>query len=204
MKTRLALLSLAALPVIFSGCASSGTPGRDARYVDSEGTQTIVSLDKINIQDWSNAADQMVQSMLLSGVLDRAPTQPAVLGIGRITNKTTQQVDTDYLTKKIRVALNQSGKVVTTTTYGLGNYAEDELARQTMEIQKFENNDTSTQPLPFFTLSGKLLEDRASAGKTNQVTYTFQLSLTQTNNGLAVWEDEKNITKQGQRNAVGW
>ncbi|WP_309384068.1 penicillin-binding protein activator LpoB [Cerasicoccus frondis] len=204
MKTRLALLSLAALPVIFAGCSSSGTPGRNARYVDSEGTQTIVSLDKINIQDWSNAADQMVQSMLLSGVLDRAPTQPAVLGIGRITNKTTQQVDTDYLTKKIRVALNQSGKVVTTTTYGLGNYAEDELARQTMEIQKFENNDTSTQPLPYFTLTGKLLEDRASAGKTNQVTYTFQLSLTQTNNGLAVWEDEKNITKQGEKNAVGW
>ncbi|GHC02432.1 hypothetical protein [Cerasicoccus arenae] len=204
MKTHLALLSLAALPILFTGCESSGTPGRDGRYVDSQGTQTIISLDKINIQDWASAADQMVQSMLLSGVLDRAPSQPAVLGIGRITNKTTQLVDTDYLTKKIRVALNQSGKVVTTTTYGLGNSAEDELARQTMEIKQFQENDTQSMPLPYFTLTGKLLEDRASAGRTNQVTYTFQLSLTQTNNGLAVWEDEKNITKQGERNAVGW
>jgi len=204
MNKRIVTLSIAAVSVFVAGCASSGTPGRDARYVDSQGTQTIVSLDKINIQDWSQAADQMVQSMLVSGVLDRAPQQPAVLGIGRMTNKTTQLVDTDQLTKKIRVALNQSGKVVTTTTYGLGDYAEDELARQTMEIKKFQENDTQPMPLPYFTLTGKLLEDRASAGRTNQVTYTFQLTLTQTNNGLAVWEDEKNITKQGERASVGW
>lgn len=204
MKT-LALLSLASITALLMGCASSGSGGgKNARYVDSEGTQTIVSLDKINIQDWSMAADQMVQSMLLSGVLDRAPQQPAVLGIGRITNKTTQLVDTDYLTKKIRVALNQSGKVVTTTTYGLGDSAEDELAKQTMEIKQFQERDTQPMPLPYFTLTGKLLEDRASAGRTNQVTYTFQLSLTQTNNGLAVWEDERNITKQGEQNAIGW
>lgn len=204
MITRLLLLSLAVTPLVFTGCESSGTPGKNARYVDSQGTQTIVSLDKINIQDWALAADQMVQSMLVSGVLDRAPSQPAVLGIGRITNKTTQLVDTDYLTKKIRVALNQSGKVVTTTTYGLGDYAEDELAKQTMEIKQFQERDTQPMPLPYFTLTGKLLEDRASAGRTNQVTYTFQLTLTQTSNGLAVWEDEKNITKQGEKAAVGW
>lgn len=203
MKTPARLVSLSAVIAaiaILGGCADGG----NARYVDSQGTQTIVSLDQINIQDWSNAADQMVASLLTSGVLDKAPSQPAIMAVSRIVNNTTTQTDTDYLTKKIRVALMQSGKVLTTTTYGLGGKAEDELAKQTMELYKLQNNDATAMPLPYYTLSGRLLENRAQAGKTRQTTYTFQLSLTQINNGLAVWEDEVNITKQGGKASVGW
>lgn len=194
----ISLLSSCAMLALLSGC------GTNAHYVDSQGTQTIVSLDQINIQDWSNAADQLVGSLLKSGVLDRAPEQPAIMAVSRIINSTTAQVDTDYLTKKIRVALMQSGKALTTTTYGLGGKAEDDLAKQTMELYKLQHNDSSSMPLPYYTLSGKLLENRASAGSNRQITYTFQLSLTQINNGLAVWEDEVNITKQGSRATVGW
>lgn len=194
----ISLLGTCSIAALLAGC------GTQAHYVDSQGTQTIVSLDQINIQDWSNAADQLVASLLRSGALDRSPEQPAIMAVSRIINNTTEQVDTDSLTKKIRVALNQSGKVLTTTTYGLGGKAEDELARQTMELYKLQNNDATSMPLPYYTLSGKLLESRAKAGSTRQITYTFQLSLTQINNGLAVWEDEVNITKQGTKPSVGW
>lgn len=197
------LISIAPLALILGGCANGGGT-RDASYVDSAGPRTIVSLDQINIQDWSNAADQMVQSLLNSGILNRAPSSPAIMVVSRITNNTTQQVDTDMLTKKIRVALNQSGKVVTTTTYGPGGQAEDPLARETAELEKFQSGDSTNMPLPYFSLSGKLLENRAQAGNTKQVTYTFQLSMTEIPTGLAIWEDEVQITKQGQRNAVGW
>jgi PBP1b-binding outer membrane lipoprotein LpoB len=33
---------------------------------------------------------------------------------------------------------------------------------------------------------------------------SFQLSLTTVKDGLAVWEEEKQITKQGTRSSVGW
>lgn len=199
----LTFAGLAPLALILSGC-NGGGGSRNAGYIDSTGPDTIISLDQINIQDWSNAADQMIQSMLDSGVLQRAPEQPAILVISRIVNNTAQQVDTDELTKKIRVALNRSGKVITTTTFGPAGQVEDPIARQTGELQRFQNNDTASMPLPYFSLSGKLLENRAQAGRTKQVTYTFQLSLTEIKNGLAVWEDEVQITKQGQRSAVGW
>ena len=42
----------------------------------------------------------MIKSLLASGALDKAPKQPAVLAISRIVNNTTQQIDTDMLTKK--------------------------------------------------------------------------------------------------------
>lgn len=196
----LAALSATLALFAMSGCGTTS----EATYVDSKGTNTIVSLDQINIQDWANAADQMVTSLLNSGQLQRSPEQPSIMAISRIVNNTTQQVDTDYLTKKIRVALNQSGKVFTTTTLGLGGKAEDPLAKDAADMEKFMSDERAPAKLPYFTLSGKLLENRTSAGKVKQVTYTFQLSLTEVKTGLAVWEEEVPITKQGKKASVGW
>lgn len=199
---RLLACSAVAPAVLFlSGCDTAST---EAKYVPSNGTGTIVSLDQINIQDWNQAAEQMVASLLTSGVLERAPQQPAIMAISRIINNTQQQIDTDSLTKKIRVALSQSGKVVTTTTMGLGGSAEDPMAKEAAQMNAMLNGEKQKTTLPYYTLSGKLLEDRARAGSTRQVTYTFQLSLTTVKDGLAVWEEEKQITKQGKKPSVGF
>jgi uncharacterized protein (TIGR02722 family) len=199
MKHILTATLLAGAALVATGCAS-----KDARYVDSQGPQTIVSLNQINIQDWNNAADKLVASLLASNVLDRAPNLPAVMAVSRIRNNTQQQVDTDSLTKKIRIALNQTGKVVTTTTLGPDGKVEDAMAADVGAMNAFMSGEKQKTTLPYYTLSGKLLEDRASAGSTRQVTYTFQLSLTTVKDGLAVWEGEELITKQGQRASVGW
>ena len=192
-------LTLVAL-ALFSGCATSN----NARYIDSQGTETIVSLNKINIQDWNQAADELVMDLLSSGVLERAPELPALMAVSRITNKTTSQADINSLTKKIRVALNQSGKVVTTTTMGYGGQAEYPMAQELAQMQTFMSGEKQKTRLPYYTLSGLLLEDRANSGKLNQVTYTFQMSLTTTRDGIAVWEAEKQITKIGKESSVGW
>lgn len=189
-----------ALVLGLGGCSS-------AKYVDSKGTETVVSLDQINIQDWSQAADKLVADMLVHPSFDasfKGLGKPrAVMAVSRVVNNTQQQVDTDQLVKKIRVTLLNSGKIVTTTTVGLGG-AEDPLAKQAAEKQAFMNDTDKSTPQPDYTLSGKLLETRAKAGSTNQVTYTFQLSLTETATGLAIWEGEQEITKQGKKAAVGW
>jgi len=203
-KKTTALLALSTLSIAFSAFTTGCSSSSGATYVDSQGTDTIVSLDQINIQDWSNAANEMVASLLSSGVLERAPEQPAVMVVSLIVNNTTEQVDTDMLTKKIRVALNQSGKVMTTTTMGLGGEAEDPMAKGLAQKRAFYDEDAPKAPEPYFSLSGKLLEDRARAGNTRQTTYIFQLSMTETATGLAVWENEKMITKQGKKANVGW
>ena len=184
-----------------TGCETTNT---SARYVDSGGPETIVSLNQINIQDWMNAADQMVNSLLDSGVLERSQQQPSILGISRIVNDTQQRVDIDALTKKIRVALNRTGKVQTTTTMGLGGKVEDPLAQSAAQYAAYKSGERSEVLIPTYSLSGKLLEDRVAAGKDRQVTYTFQLSLTEIKSGLAIWEDEVMISKAGRRPSVGW
>ena len=195
--TLFALFSL--LLFFIFGCAST-----NARYIDPNGKDTIISLNKINIQDWEMASNQLVDSLLSSNVLNGSSEEPLVLGISRISNRTTQHVDTDMLIKKIRISLNETGKVETTTT--IGSTAEDPLAKSNREYQAYINNETVDvlSTLPDYTLSGKLLEDTARAGSDRQVTYTFQMTLTSVDSGRAVWEDEVSITKAGKKSTVGW
>ncbi len=186
MKTKM-LIPLAAITAILAGC------GTNAHYIQTGGRESVVSINQVNIQDFMSAADSETSDLLASGALDRVQHPPAVLAISRIVNNTSQQIDTDLLVKKIRVALLQSGKAVTTTTFGLGG-PEDPLAPS---IQ------SQPHQLPDFTLSGKIIETLVRAGNTSQATYSFQLSLTD-QRGLAVWEGEKEITKQGTRPSVGF
>ena len=198
MKNKILLPVLAAaIPLIGSGCATN------AHYVQTGGSESVVTIGQINIQDYIQAANAATGDLLASGALDRVATPPAVLAISRIVNNTGQQIDIDLLTKKIRVALLQSGKAVTTTTMGLGGTAEDPMAQGLQQENDFKSDVKSTRT-PDFTLSGKIIQLAVKAGNTSQSTYSFQLSLTDPKSGLAVWEGEKEITKQGTRSSVGF
>ena len=198
MKKYLIPLALVALtPLFWTGCSSGG-----AKRIDAGGRESITTIGNVDIQDFVAAAEASVGKLLASGALDKVPNPPAILAISSVRNQTGQQFDTDLLTKKIRVKLNTSGKALTTTTVGLDGVAEDPLAKQLQGERELldKKKDSVT---PDFTLSGKIIETRARAGDVRQSTFSFQLSLTD-KRGLAVWEGEEEITKQGKRPSVGF
>lgn len=189
MTMKLNLLPGVVAFALLGGCATK------TAYVESNSSNLITSTDAINIQDFGQAADAMTASLIdnfinpglmKSGV----PGEPALLAISRIQNSTGQQLDTDLLVKKMRVALLRTGKVQTSTTIAYGG-PEDPLIDQQY-----------SRP-PDYTLSGKIIEDRASAGRMKQTSYVFQLSLS-SHAGIGVWEDERTIIKQGTRPSVGF
>lgn len=200
-QSRMTLLGvgLGAL-LLLAGCATQ------AMYVDPSGNQLVTNVGKINIQDFSNAADTMVASLIDNvinpGKLQSAvPAEPALLAISRITNNTGSQLDTDLLIKKIRVALLRTGRIQTTTAMGIGA-PEDPMAADQAKAQAFLNDKTPMR-MPDYTLSGKIIEDRSRAGSMRQSAFVFQLSLSSPK-GVAVWEEEKTIVKQGERPTVGF
>ena len=197
MKQILPLLALTLVcSVLWTGCASG------ARRIETGGRDSITTVDQIDIQDFIAAGRAAVDKLLASGVLDQVPTPPAVLAVSLVRNETGRQFDADLLTKQIRVRLNTSGKALTTTTLGLGGTAEDPLAKGIQAEREFLEDKKVTRT-PDFSLSGKVIETRARAGSVRQSTFSFQLSLTD-RRGLAVWEGEEAITKQGKRPAVGF
>jgi uncharacterized protein (TIGR02722 family) len=179
-----------------------------AQYVNDRDDQ-MVNVDQINVQDWESSADVMLSSLLSSGALGGPGDERKVLMVSHIENQTRQHIDTDMLTKKIRVGLNKSGKALTTTAVTMGD-PEDGASDRVRELRGNDEFNTGNIPgkremvAPQYSLSGKILQLDAKAGKTKQSTFTFQLSLTNLRTGLAEWEDEVSVTKQGRKAAIGW
>ena len=184
--------------LMLSGCETE----TDTRTVDAKGPQAI-NTAAIKSQDWANAADQLVNSLLSGGALSNAPRTPAILAVDRVINNTQLMVDTDLLIKKIRVALTQTGKIAITNTLGLGERAV--VASEAAELEEMQSGKKAKTLVPDYTLYAKLIQQSDKNGKVTQNTYSFQMSLVQVKTGLTVWEEEKQIAKQTKGpGALGW
>jgi len=200
--TKITLSALLAAGLM-SGCADK-TERIDMH--NDKGDQ-VMGLD---YRDFNQAAAEAVQSMLMSGAVDKKNGDRYVLAISRITNDTMQHIDTDQLVKKIRVELLRSGKVVVTTAVS-ANGAEDEMSIKARELRgNDEFNQATVQKkgtmiAPDLSLSGKILQRniRMDDGK-QQVEYYFMLTLTEIKTGLAWWEGETVIGKRGSGKSVSW
>ena len=194
-------LLIAAALLSITGCSSS----RPAGYIQANDGSGIVSLDKVNVQDFATAADGMLRSLYDSPAFAGAKRSDGspILMVGRVTNDTGSNFDTSQLVKKMTVSLTRSGKVRVAKAAGFGG-AEDQAAAEARASQALVTGESVKPLLPDYTLSGKILENRASAEGVQQASYIFQLSLTEVKTGLAVWEEEKTITKQGSKNSIGF
>jgi len=176
-------LSLLACAVFIVGC---GTP---ATYKDPQGRELVVSLDKVNIQDFATAGAQMLQSMISSPSFSKGAP---VLQLGSVTNDTADNFDTSLLLSKITVPLVNSGRVTLLD------------ADATAAAARAASGAKAAVPHAEYVLKGKILEDRSNAGSTRQNSFVFQLTLVEVKRGVAVWSEEKIVTKQGTKNAVGF
>lgn len=202
------LLTSTLTAAFFAACSSTPvyTDGKAGQV--KQGDSLTLGLDR---EDFENAADVMIQSMLKDPAFANiAPNERKVIAIGRILNDTPQRIDTDKLISKITIALRKSGKFVLTTAVAAGG------ARDTMseDVRSLRNNDEFNQGTiakkgtlvaPDFSLAGKIRQDNVKLpnGKI-QAEYFFYLSVTDLTSGLAYWEDEQTINKTGSKKSVTW
>lgn len=196
------IIIISFISVLISGCAT--TTNID---INNDRGQAVMGLD---YRDFQKAAGESISSMLESGALNKPGGGRYVLAISRIINDTMQRIDMDQLIKKIRVELLQSGKVVVTTAVGATG-AEDEMTMQARELRKTDEFNQSTVAgkgqmiAPELSLSGKIIQRNVRVTSSLQQTeYYFQLTLTDINTGLALWEGESVIGKRGSNKSVSW
>ncbi len=188
-------------------CACGGT-----RVVDLNDEQEVSSMQQVmelEYRDWTNTAEKMTKSMIDSGAL-KTEAKP-VIAIGNITNDTTQRIDTDILTKKIRTTLLQSGKAQIATNFSGEDTTSDKVRSQrgNDEYNQTTIAQKGTLVAPNMSLSGKILQRNLKlesgwfSSVDTRVEYYLQLTLTDLKSGLSVWEDEKPIIKEG-KDAPTW
>ena len=163
-----------------------------------------MNLDKINAQDFSRAANQLVTDLLGSGSLTQAPLQPAILHVGEIRNDTQTYFDTDLLLQGMKRDLLASKKVRISTTAGPEGKIADSYADTVRKELGADGDKQINRLRPYFSLSGKIIEETSRVEKVTQKDFYFLLTLTELNGGTGVWFGRELITKQGSRGAIGF
>ena len=205
-----AMAGLVLSSLMLGGCASNSTYYVDQETGRATKQETVAGL---NYRDFADAADKMVQSMLANPRLRHPNADQGaiyIMAVSNILNDTTQRIDTDQLTKKIRIDLLNSGQFMTTTAIGL-NGAEDAMTEKVRGLKnsKMVNQQTvkgSNEVIaPDFSLSGKIIQRNFTLSRREQeINYYLHLTLTNLKNGLAYWEEEVPIVKQGDGRSVSW
>ncbi len=206
LSSRFAILAVA---LSLDACAAPAMGPAGTAIIDSRADQSAIGAG-LDMRDFENAAGNSVQKMLASPAMTKPGGGRYVLAISRVTNDTMQRIDTDLLIKRIRVDLLNSGRVTVTTTVGLDD-VEDPLVMKTRQLRRsHEFNQAqvakSGQMLaPDVSLTGKIIQLNNRLGDGSQrVDYDFQLTMTDVNAGVSLWEGDTPISKLTTNRTVAW
>ena len=147
--------------LLLISCSERHPIGRaaDARYLEDGSNKGLVNLDKINAQDFTRAANQLIGDLLSSGALANAPTQPAILHVGEIRNDTQTYFDTDLLMQGMKRDLLATNRVRISTTAGPGGRVRIVMRRKFGRIWK-EKESKLIDPDPIFPFLVRLSKRR--------------------------------------------
>lgn len=194
MKKVLFISVSAVAVVIMTGCGTS------AHRIDPV-TQGVTTVRDVNTRDWQEVSARAVNSLVASGALVRQDGRKSIVMINNIVNSTDRTIKTQLLTNKMRQAMLASGKALVTTAVG-ANGPEDNATRQ---VRDLENDDIFNQATvqkrgtvisPDLSLSGEIIEQNITVGRTTESSFSFHVVMTDLATGFAVWEDTFDISKQ--------
>jgi uncharacterized protein (TIGR02722 family) len=200
------LAVLFVIPFFLAGC-------EEVQKVDTKNDtgKQVMSLD---YRDFDQAASDMIQSLLHSGVLSKKDGSRYVLATSKVTNDTMQRIDTDQLTAKIEEDMMNSGQVVMTSAVGGKESNRDETVYGMRDVRDSSRGEEFNQPTmpqkgqiiaPELSMSGKIFQRNLRYDKDNQqVEYYFQLKITDIKTGFRFWQKEVPIVKRGSNKTVSW
>lgn len=201
------ILLVATIAISLVGC------GQKTREIETGGSDSLISVAEVDIQNIQGAVAELLHSMMATGVLKRAENYPARIIIGTVIADTGSYFDIDELTMRIRKVLVNSGQAAVITSYGdsaesaearrYAKKAKDEATKDA--FMKGEDRVTKVTTVdPDYVLDGKVTQLERRDGNKRQTTYTFRLTLTDLKTGLEVWTDFSNVTKLGAKNSIGF
>lgn len=196
---RLASVLAAGMMVVAlaSGCAR----GPKVRYGDPTKVETLNP--DFGSTDLQTIADQMVNSMVrYPGIANgRRP----VVQVSRVQNRTSEHIDTQSVTDKIRTALVKTGMVRFTAVSDINKEMLDNLEYQSASgvVDPRTAKRAGKQIGADYFLFGNISSIVKEAGRSTDVYYKFTLNLVDVETGIIEWTDEKEIRKEAKRPIFG-
>src|SRR5690606_10730102 len=132
--------------------------------IESDSTQGLATVDRLDFKDYQIAAEGLINKMLSSGRLEaHTKDGPAVMMVSTIRNSSMQHIDTQLLTQRITISLDQSEEVITTTAHS-GRGAMDPATVESRNLPNAEIYDPATMQrsgtaiAPTLSLAGEITQ----------------------------------------------
>lgn len=191
LSARAFAVVLLATAVAIAGCAKPKT-----RYGDAGSVETVTN--QFGSTDLQMLAEQMTQSMLQAPVIGGG-NLPLVT-VQSVRNKTSEYIDTDAITNRMRSTLQKSGRVRFVVDQAEMKKQIDELQRQQTE---YYDPDRAAQIGKMvgaqFRLTGEITSIVKETKDVKDVYYQLYMSLLNVQTGIEEWSETKDIRKTTSR-----
>lgn len=181
---------------LLGGCATKIDYG-DATAVET----TTIDFGSTDLQQM---ASSMVDSLLsFPPMVEATRERRPVIFVEKVSNKTTEHIDTESITDTISNRLLRSGK------FRFVDMGKSRVALEQMEFQNSGLVDRSTavkigrQIGAEYMMYGNLAAIDKRDGDSRDLYYKFTLRLMHLESGLIEWSDEKEIRKTAEKSLFG-
>ena len=167
-----------------------------------EDPETIALLDdRFNENDMQLIAKKMVNSLVASQTID-GQKAPAAM-VGKIRNRTTEHIDMNALSDKIRTSLLQSGHFRFVDALNRRAIAREYEYQGSGYVDPAQAHGPGSQTASELVLTGTLSSNIQVVGKEKLVYYKATFQLTDLGSSEIIWTDEKEIRKAYKKRSIG-
>ncbi|MCX6112293.1 MAG: penicillin-binding protein activator LpoB [Proteobacteria bacterium] len=185
--------------VILSSC-STNRAFTKGEYTDPD--RVILLNDKFNESDMKILADALTKSLEESSIIKDQTSKP-VFQVETVTNSTSEHIDMQSLTDKIRAALIKTGKVAFHNKQERGTLsAEYEYQTNSGNVSKETAKKRGFQIGSDYILTGNFTSIVQEVGDKEVIYYKLTLNSTNITTGIISWSDEKEVKKLYKKRSI--
>ncbi|MBY5993050.1 penicillin-binding protein activator LpoB [Ferrimonas balearica] len=197
MKITIKTLLPLTLALVLAGCQSK------VEYRDATEVETVdISFGSSDLQA---VATKMVDSMLTTpSVMQLTANDRPIIFVDRVTNKTSEHIDTESITDTISTRLLRSGQ------FRFIDMTRVDAVRKQLDYQNSSGLVDPSKAIQFgrqvgaqYMLYGNLSSIVKRDGSTQDVYYKMTMRLMDLETGLIEWADEKELRKQKSKSFLG-
>lgn len=173
-------------------------------YITDSKDFSSIGIDRHDIE----AVVEKTTRKLLESSFVRELQGQKVLAIADLRNLTDDDIDVEFLSRKITRTLRKSKKFTLTNAIAGSGSSADNLITDSRKLTKdkhfnqYTTQEDGTLLAPDLSLSGKIVQRTKSVGDRVRVDYDFLFVLTDLKSGRVVWDDEEHIAKAIDKSQV--
>lgn len=177
---------------------------KSPQYITDSKDFSTIGIDRHDIE----AVVEKTTRKLLESSFVRELQGQKLLAIADLRNLTEEDIDVEFLSRKIARTLRKSKKFTLTNAIAGSGSSTDNLLTDSRKLTKdkrfnqYTTQEDGTLLAPDLSLSGKIIQRTKSVGDRVRVDYDFLFVLTDLKSGRVVWDDEENIAKAIDKSQV--